>query len=293
MKRTLFLIALSFACLTSSQADTVSIDFGRSDSQTAGSVNITEKDLKFDAPASTPISTEEKSLVTMQGTVQLSVPKYSGSGGPTDLTVVWGKPLAGTVPSFTGNDYESTELDGLRVSGKYGDKTKPFQKVPDLVITFANLAAGTYSMEILSGWNGPNPMHPGLSFTLGGEGITTTDTSWASKEANSVQTGSWTEKATQTGSTLNTGLTIGGISEKEDAGKNKGVVANASNIIVKEGATLTLTISGTVETDEKYMYSNKINNIKLTSNNSAIPEPTTATLSLLGFATLILRRKRK
>ncbi|MEG0334137.1 MAG: PEP-CTERM sorting domain-containing protein [Akkermansia sp.] len=289
MKRTLFLIALSCACLTSSQADTVSIDFGRSDMQTDGSVNITEKDLNFDAPASTPISTGEKSLVTMQGTVQLSVPKYSGSGGPTDLTVVWGKPLAGAVPSFTGNDYESTELDGLRVSGKYGDQTKPFQKVPDLVITFANLAAGTYSMEILSGWNGINLMNAGLSFTLGGVGITTTNTSWEAQVANDVQPGLWESITSQTGNTLNTGLNAGSSAET-DAGKNRGVVANASDIIVQEGATLTLTISGDKTTTWD---SNCINNIKLTSNNTSIPEPATVTLSLLGFATLILRRKRK
>ncbi|MEG2237092.1 MAG: PEP-CTERM sorting domain-containing protein, partial [Akkermansia sp.] len=121
--------------------------------------------------------------------------------------------------------------------------------------------------------------------------ITTSGTSWASKEANDTLPGSWTEKDAQTGNALNTGLTTGGTKPAE-TNENKGVVANASNIIVGEGGTLTLTISGNTD-DGKNLYSNCINNIKLTSNNPAIPEPTTATLSLLGFATLLLRRKRK
>ncbi|MEG0143368.1 MAG: PEP-CTERM sorting domain-containing protein, partial [Akkermansia sp.] len=161
--------------------------------------------------------------------------------------------------------------------------------VPDLVITFANLAAGTYSMEILSGWNGINLMNAGLSFTLGGVGITTTNTSWEAQVANDVQPGLWESITSQTGNTLNTGLNAGSSAET-DAGKNRGVVANASDIIVQEGATLTLTISGDKTTTWD---SNCINNIKLTSNNTSIPEPATVTLSLLGFATLILRRKRK
>ncbi|MEG1507333.1 MAG: PEP-CTERM sorting domain-containing protein [Akkermansia sp.] len=292
MKRTLFLIAFSFACLTSSQANTVSIDFGTSDSKTTGSVNITENDLIFKHGVSTPISTEAISLGTMQGTVRLSVAGWTGNGGVSSSAGSWCAPLEGSVPSFTGDNYASTELDGLTFLGDKNNKLV----VPDLVITFTGLAAGTYSMEILSGWNGPNPMHPGLSFTLGGEGITTSGTSWASKEANDVQAGTWTSMTKlKKGATLTTELGVGVVADPklpETEHNNKGVVANASDIIVGEGGTLTLTISGKKD-DGSYNYSNCINNIKLTSNNPAIPEPTTATLSLLGFATLLLRRKRK
>ncbi|MEG0024638.1 MAG: PEP-CTERM sorting domain-containing protein, partial [Akkermansia sp.] len=282
---------LSCACLTSSQANTVSIDFGTSDSKTTGSVNITEKDLDLKAKPSTTISTEAISLGTMQGTVQLSVVGWTGNGGVSSAAGKYCAPLDGSVPSFTGDNYASSEVDGLTFLGNITDDKNKL-KVPDLVITFTGLAAGTYSMEILSGWNGPNPMHEGLSFTLGGD-ITTSGTSWASKEANDVPAGTWTEKATQTGSTLHTGLTAGVVADPdnpETKHNNKGVVANASDIIVGEGGTLTLTISGKTD-DGKNLYSNCINNIKLTSK--AIPEPTTATLSLLGFATLLLRRKRK
>ncbi|MEG0333419.1 MAG: hypothetical protein RR607_02960, partial [Akkermansia sp.] len=78
MKQTLFLIALSCACLTSAQANTVSIDFGYSETQTASSINITEEDL-----VSNPNVTKEKLLKSMQGTVQLEIKGWTGNSGPT------------------------------------------------------------------------------------------------------------------------------------------------------------------------------------------------------------------
>ncbi|MEG0723606.1 MAG: hypothetical protein RR419_05240, partial [Akkermansia sp.] len=271
MKRTLFLIALSFACLTSSQADTVSIDFGSSTSPTDGSVNITEKNLKAN-----PSATEKISLgSTMHGTVQLEIKGLTKYSDSTKKNSKYSGHLEGSVPSFTESNYDSSELDGLSFGGGNDDKGI-YQKVPDLVITFANLAAGTYSMEILSGWSGTNPMHAGLSFTLGGVGITTDNTSWEAKQANNVILGSWTPMSNlPKGGTLKTEL-VAGTSTTSDPLKNKGVVANASDIIVQEGATLTLTISGNDNTTN--WDKNCINNIKLTSK--AIPEPTTATLSL-------------
>ncbi|MEG0427294.1 MAG: hypothetical protein RR553_05305, partial [Akkermansia sp.] len=127
MKRTLFLIALSFACLTSSQADTVSIDFGRSDSQTTGSVNITENNLK-----NNPSATEKISLGSMQGTVQLEIKGLTKYSDPTEKNSKYYGHLEGSVPSFTGSNYDSSELDGLRFGGGNDDKGI-YQKVPDLV----------------------------------------------------------------------------------------------------------------------------------------------------------------
>ncbi|MEG0588224.1 MAG: PEP-CTERM sorting domain-containing protein, partial [Akkermansia sp.] len=153
-----------------------------------------------------------------------------------------------------------------------------------IVITFSGLSAGTYSMEVLSGLYGGNWIGGNLKFAFSGEGTDTSKTDWSSSIVNKGDNGVWHTSATATDSSSLTCPTLRGQGGKQD----QGALVNASDIIVSENGTLTLTISS----DSGAYPINVINNIILTKNDQSVPEASTATLSLLALAGLMLRRRR-
>ncbi|MEG2236436.1 MAG: hypothetical protein RRY13_02115 [Akkermansia sp.] len=258
MNKIILFSSIAALGLSSSQAATVvRVDFGSKD--TAGSVNIHKGDANV-----------AKQLGSIAGTVTLN------TSGLRDLDVSgWWEDLHGTPD---GHPYADTEKDGLAIVRAGNGTTTP------IVITFSGLSAGTYSMEVLSGLYGGNWIGGNLKFAFSGEGTDTSNTDWSSSIVNKGDNGVWHTSATATDSSSLTCPTLRGQGGEND----QGALVNASDIIVSENGTLTLTISS----DSGAYPINVINNIILTKNDQSVPEASTATLSLLALAGLMLRRRR-
>ncbi|MEG1257659.1 MAG: hypothetical protein RSD12_01350 [Akkermansia sp.] len=258
MNKIILFSSIAALGLSSSQAATVvRVDFGKTD--TAGSVNIHKDDANV-----------AKELISIAGTVTLK------TSGLRDLDEAnWWDILKGTP---AGHPYADTEKDGLAIAYPGSGTTTP------IVITFSGLSAGTYSMEVLSGFYGGNWIGGNLKFAFSGEGTDTSTTDWSSSIVNKGDNGVWHTSATATDSSSLTCPTL----NLQNGENDQGALVNASDIIVSENGTLTLTISS----DSGAFPINVINNIILTKNDQSVPEASTATLSLLALAGLMLRRRR-
>lgn len=256
-------IALSIG---QSTATTANIDFG--DKTTANATNITTNN-----------AGKTLDLVGMQGKVQLQISKGELKNLTSDKE--WYDFVPNTIP---GHSYTDSELDGLFTVGD-GSSTTP---AADIVITFSGLSAGTYSMDILSAFAGKNHIGPNLTFTLTGSTGSLTNTAWSGLYNSSANKNNEWESKTETGNGISFPTYCPNKNESSTY-CTQGAVANASNILVDENGTLTLTISS----EKGWSPHNIINNIKLTNTSQPIPETSTATLSLLGLVGLALRRHRR
>lgn len=177
--------------------------------------------------------------------------------------------------SPAGHHYAASELDGLRVTGN-GNDAQP----ANLVITFAGLSAGTYTMDILSGFYGKDGLGGNMTFALSGSGTDVTGVSWNSSLCNNNANGIWTDGPAASGGILTSGSVF-----QNNTLVNRGVFGLAEGIVVEEGGTLVLTVS----CNSGYYPSNVINNITLTNN---VPESASASLGVLALGSLLMRRKR-
>lgn len=162
--------------------------------------------------------------------------------------------------------WESSFADGL-TSQWDGDSGNTH------VLTLTNLAAGYYDFSILGGYNGKDNLTSSITLSISGNKVDTTNASWSSYDIAGE-----TSYSTQNVATYTTTLTNGST--------NEGYTYDVSQIFVEEGGTLTLTLTG----DSTNGRRTPLNGIKVTYS---IPEPTTATLSLLALAGLAVRRRRR
>ena len=141
------------------------------------------------------------------------------------------------------------------------------------VLTLTNLAAGYYDFSILGGYYGNDTLTNSITLSISGNKVDTTNATWISYDIAGNKSYSAQNVATYT-TTLTNGST------------NEGYTYDVSKIFVEEGGSLTLTLTG----DSNAGHRTPLNGIKVTYS---IPEPTTATLSLLALAGLAARRRRK
>lgn len=262
MKKTLFSLALISSSLLAVQAATVQIDFGRDDATTSGALNM-NYDHSTDA------------LGTMPGSVTLG---WSTAGWPvgddghtTTKTPSeengWKNAFGGSLPFSLGDSFR----DGLLTQTTTGSGS--------FTVTFTGLAAGEYSLAIFGGFTGKD-VFAGQTWTIGGADAS--NATWSNFGTDA--SGEWNQLSMTTGDSSGV-LTPGNAGNSSNSSANKGLYSTVEHITVGEDGTLTLTIQG----DGSSNYGRTaLNYLSLTQ----VPEPATATLSLLGLASLCLRRRR-
>ena len=270
MKKTL--ITLLALCGVASAADKVQIDFGRYDAQTEGYYNIyvaegftTSHEVANYVNGATSATTTH-SLTLGEQAITLTYQHTTGQddcGGnglmPTLTTTEeadWKNAYVGDLPSGV----QGNVSDGITTQTSNGGTH---------TLTFSNLAAGTYALSAFGGYNGKDNM-ANMSITLG-DGLS------ANWSYQGCLNGTWSESATATGSSIT--MNTGGNDQT-----NHGYYFTANSITVQEGASLSVTIAGTGDYART-----PLNYVSL----QMVPEPTTATLSLLALAGLAARRRRK
>ncbi|MGN0821980.1 MAG: PEP-CTERM sorting domain-containing protein, partial [Akkermansia sp.] len=168
--------------------------------------------------------------------------------------------------SRSGRGWEATFADGLtsQWNGSTGNTH---------TLTLTGLAGGYYDFSILGGYYGKNNLCNSITLTISGTGVDMSNTTWATYDIAGARSSSAQGIATYT-TTLTNGLA------------NEGYTCDVSTIYVEEGASLTLTLTG----DTVDGHRTPLNGLKMTYT---VPEPATATLSLLALAGLATRRRRK
>lgn len=165
--------------------------------------------------------------------------------------------------------WESTFADGL--TSQWDDYYSRGSNTHTLTLT--KLAGGYYDFSILGGYHGKDKLCESITLTISGIGVDMSNTTWATYDIAGARGDSKQRVAT-----FNTTLT--------DGSADKGYTYDVSKIYVAEGASLTLTLTG----DTVGGHRTPLNGLKMTYT---VPEPTTATLSLLALAGLATRRRRK
>ena len=143
-------------------------------------------------------------------------------------------------------------------------------------LTLSNLTSGYYDLSILGGFYGNDNIVPSITLSLGGNSVDFSETVWSSYDI-----AGGTEYSAQGVSTYTTALTNGSADE--------GYTYDIQKIFVENGGSITITLTGANENDGQRT---PLNGLKLTWT-PVVPEPTTATLSLLALAGLAARRRRK
>ena len=279
MKKT-FITLLALAGVAVA-VDTVEIDFGRSDSTTDGIYNIHTADafVKNSSAANyvngATSNTSTHSLVLGDKDITLTFEHYTGENNangkglvPTLTTAeesqnggTWKGGYGGTLPG----NISANVSDGLTSQNAAG--TGYF------TLTFSGLEAGIYSITGFGGYTGGDRLAP-VAISLG-NGQTA---DWSSMSSGNE---GWTSNSAQLASNS---VSFNGDNRGNGGASNynKGYYFDAQNIQVGESGTITLTIEGTGDNN---WGRTPLNYISLSKN---VPEPTTATLSLLA-----LRRRRK
>ena len=270
MKKTIITL-LALAGMTSA-ADKIQIDFGRYDSQTADYYNIhTAKDFttSFNANyidgatsnTSTHSLTLDEIAIGVTYTHATGTTNSSGHGLVPTLTTSeedgWKNAFTGELPKgVSGSVY-----DGLttQAAGNAGYHT----------LTFTGLTAGTYTLSVFGGYYGNDDMS-NMSVSLG-NGLVA---DWTI----STYSDTWVTNPSVAG---NSSITLSGDNTDN---VNHGYYFVADSIEVGEDGTLSFTISGSDAWKRT-----PLNYVSL----QMVPEPTTATLSLLALAGLAARRRRK
>ena len=277
MKKTL--ITLLALCGAASAADKVQIDFGRYDEQTEGYYNIyiaqgydkSEQTANYVNGATSTITTHN--LTLGEQSITLTYQHTSGDGNcggkglmPTLLPgeeADWKNAYSGNLPSdVLGNVSDAITTQRASDGGSH-------------TLTFSNLAAGTYTFSAFGGFYGKDAFSA-ITVTL--SDVLTADWSY-----QACETGTWTTNYTITDAnsvTLNSSVAGG----PDATSCNHGYYFTAEGITVEEGASLSVTIAGAggyARTPLNYV------------SLQMVPEPTTATLSLLALAGLAARRRRR
>ncbi len=273
MKKTI--IALFVLAGGISAAGTVQIDFGLYDSQTEGYYNIYTPETGYHADyvanyvngATSATTTHNLNLggksitLTYVHTSGGEADSYKGAGlcptVPTSVESGWKNPFTAALPTGVQGDV----YDGLTTQSR--------SNAGSHTLIFSNLAAGTYSFSAFGGFYGNDDM-ASMTITLG-NGLAAT---WT---ARTCINGVWGNSGASNGNSL----TLDGDSSDN---ANHGYFFTADEITIDEGTAISITIAG-AEGGKR----TPLNYVSL----QMVPEPTTATLSLLALAGLAARRRRK
>ncbi len=140
-------------------------------------------------------------------------------------------------------------------------------------LTLTNLAAGYYDFSILGGFHGVDNVTSSITLTISGTNFDTSNTTWGSYDIAGAR--SYSAQSVDTYTTTLTNDTA-----------DEGYTYDVSKIFVEDGGSLILTLTGDTEAGNR----TPLNGIKVTYT---VPEPATATLSLLALCGLAARRRRK
>ncbi|MDO5490761.1 MAG: PEP-CTERM sorting domain-containing protein [Bacteroidaceae bacterium] len=284
MKKTIIaLVALTG--LSVAADDVVNIDFGRQTTTTDGYYNVFVDDGQdFAWNANVPVyvhgatsATSSHQLllgeqnITMTYVHSTGQERVSGMGLCPTLTPSeesdWKNPFRAKLPTgVTGNvaDGLTTQTNSEAGGGKH-------------ILTFSGLTAGTYTLTAFGGYYGKEGMSD-ITVGLGGD-ITA---NWNSMTYGSDSWGASASTSSASSITLSGNTSTSTI--------NRGYYFSADQIVVGEDGILELTIHGTnTGANNNGKYRTPLNYVSL----SLVPEPTTATLSLLALAGLAARRRRK
>lgn len=239
---------------TAVQAEDVYFDFGRSDTQTNGYINISES--------------TTGPLTNIAGNYQISLK------GDTIVTTKlpseeaeWKEAFSGTLP--TG------------VSGNVADGilAQTWDSQGCITIKLQGLTAGNYSISAFGGFMGQDNLSK-LTASI----ISSTDQEISWSGATTTSSGSWS----MTSSSNTTSFELDAENRTiKDKTENKGYILTASNIQVSDGGSITLTLAGQYAYGEYGM--TPLNYLKV----SVVPEPTATTFGILALCGIVTRRRRK
>ncbi len=272
MKKT-FITLLALAGVAMGAEKSVVFDFGYTYSDAANVININKTgDYKDDYTT----TGELKGL-----TGSYSFYQEGTTGGMNNTSVKW------TTSNYTEAGWNQAWLCMMESTPTgWGDTfvdglTSQCQQAngDTYTMTFTGLESGYYDLSVLGGYVGVDSMTTAITLTLGGADVS--ETTWSSVDLGSTSTGSATGVATLQQTTAN-----------NSAPTTEGYTFDVSNILVTDG-NLTVTIDGASNNGNR----TPLNGLALTWTAAApsdnIPEPATATLSLLALAGLAARRRRK
>ncbi len=285
MKKT-FITLLALAGVAAA-VDTVQIDFGRYDSQTNaegfynihtaenfvkgnGNYNYVNGGTSATTTHSLALGDQQISLTFTHSLVDSgsSPTNYAGGGLVPTLSSSeengWKNPFSATLPgTVSGNVFDGLTTQTSNSTGQY-------------VLSFSGLAAGTYSLTAFGGFYG-NDGYQAVTASLGDGKVA----DWNSQSLSGGST-TWSD------STLTSSVNTISFAKDDTDNCNHGYYFDVQNIIVGEDGLLELTISGSGTTRLPLNY------VALSAVSlDAVPEPATATLSLLALAGLAMRRRRK
>ena len=276
MKKTL--ITLLALAGVAAAADKVQIDFGRYDAKTEGYYNIyvaegyttSNAAANYVNGATSATTThsltlgEQEITLTYQHTTDQN--DCGGKGLMPNLTTAeeadWKNAYNGDLPSGV----QGNVSDGITAQTWNGGTH---------TLTFSNLAAGTYTLSAFGAFYGKDAFSA-ITVSLG-DGLT------ANWSFQACETGTWSTNSTAI--SKNTVALNSSVAGGQNATPyNHGYYFTADGITVEEGADLSVTIAGTAGYGRT-----PLNYVSL----QMVPEPTTATLSLLALAGLAARRRRR
>ncbi len=282
MKRALITL-LAFAGVAAA-VDTVQIDFGRYDSTTSaegfynihtaenfvsgnGNYNYVNGGTSATTTHSLALGDQQISLTFTHSLAEVNPTNYAGGGLVPTLTTEesgWKNPFSAALPgNISGNVFDGLTTQTSSSTGQY-------------VLSFSGLAAGTYSLTAFGGFYG-NDDYQAVTASLGDGKVA----DWNSQSLSGGST-TWSD------STLTSSVNTISFAKDNTNDCNHGYYFDAQNIIVGEDGLLELTISGSGATRLPLNY------VALSAVSlDAVPEPATATLSLLALAGLAARRRRK
>lgn len=259
MKKSFIFFALaSVGSVFASSADV--FDFGRSDNTTDGVINISKAYNSGDYTNPDP-----GTLTNLTGSYSVeftfgSLTNVTSRLSPTALETEesgWKNAFNGELPF----DLGATFGDSLTMQDSAG--------TAGVTLSFTGLQAGTYSLSVFGGFFGKDRMS-NVSVTLS----TVAD---LTVQSTNTTDGAWGEKTEIQANTYQ-------FDNSGNASVNHGYALTADNIVVGDDGLLTLTVKGTSGNFGR----TPLNYVSLTM----VPEPATASLSLLALGALALRRRR-
>lgn len=259
MKNPLFLIAFFVFASVATQAATIVVTFGQ---QQSGSGSLGEMTGTYRGESGTVnyIKCSDNGGSYTTGVLK----DFAGQG--TDITLVTGGGTCGRYGVFPDAGFEEAQGDGF--SGIFGMDMVSGSNYGGVVNSKSNytlqlqhLAAGAYTLTMLVGrGNTANGFGATATYNLDGTGI-------SDVSANLLDC-STTANASLDGATLTA-----------TTNDKRWALVEYSFTVTENNSTLNLAVTGG---------SGDINALAL----SSVPEPATASLSLLGLAVLVMRRRR-